>query len=67
MQPVRQPFGIAHEAGRPRIFAHAGQDALAAAHGPGIAWACMCVVVLVDAFRGAAQRQLAQRRQLRAK
>ena len=65
MQPVRQPFGIAHEAGRPRIFAHAGQDALARRPRPRDRMGLhVREQLLVDAFRGAAQRQLAQRRQV---
>ncbi len=65
MQPVRQPLGVAHEAGRARILAEAHQDALA--RGPRTLDRVGLHVgeqLLVDALGGAAQRQLAQRGQV---
>ena len=65
MQPVRQPLGIAHEASRARVLADADQDALArcpgARNGAGLH---LSEQLLVDPLGGAAQRELAQRRQV---
>ena len=61
MQTVRQALGVAHEAGRARIFADADQNAL-----PGRPWPRngmslhMREQLLVHALRGAAKRKLAQ-------
>ena len=65
MQPIRQPLGVAHQAGRARILAEADQDALA--RGPGAGDGVGLHVgeqLLVDALGGAPQRQLAQRGQI---
>ena len=65
MQPVGQPLGVAHEAGRARVFADADQDALARRPRPRDRMRLhLGEQLLVDALGGAAQRQLAQRRQV---
>ena len=61
MQPVRQPFGVAHETGGARIFADAHQNALAsrprAGNGMGLH---VGEQLLVHALRRPAQRELPQ-------
>ena len=65
MQPVRQPLGVAHEAGGARILADADQDALACRPRPGNGMRLhMGEQLLVDPLCGAAQRELAQRGQV---
>jgi hypothetical protein len=62
MQAVGQPFGVAHQPCRARIFAHADQNAFA--NGPRSVDGVGLHVgeqLLVDAVRGAPQRQFAQR------
>ena len=65
VQPVGQPLGVSHEAGRPRILADANQNALA--HRPGSGDGVGLHVgeqLFVDPFCGAPQRQFAQRGQI---
>ena len=65
MQPVRQPFGVAHEAGGARIFAHANQNALARRPRPRDRMGLhVREQLLVYPLRRPAQRQLAQGRQV---
>ena len=65
MQPVGQALGIAHEARSARILADADQDALARRPGPGDGMRLhVGEQLLVDALGGAAQGELAQRRQI---
>ena len=65
VQPVRQPFGVPHEAGRARVLADADQDALAGRpRSRDRVRLHLREQLLVDPVGGAAQRQLAQRRQL---
>ena len=65
VQPIRQPLGVAHEPGRHRRLADADENALAGRPWPlqrvGLQLAAQ---LLVDALGGAAQRQLAQRREI---
>jgi hypothetical protein len=65
MDAVGEPLGVAHQAGRSRILADADQNALARGPGPrdriGLH---VGEQLLVDAFGGASQRQLAQRGQV---
>ena len=65
MQPVRQPLGVAHQPGGLEVLAHAHQDALAG--GPGTRNGLglhLLEQLLVHPLGGAAERQLAQRREV---
>ena len=65
MQAVGQALGVAHEAGRARILADADQNALARRPRPRDgARLHLREQLLVDPLGGAAQRKLAQRRQV---
>ena len=62
MQAVGQALGVAHEAGAARVLVDADEDALAGGPRPGDrARLHLAQQLLVDAFGGAAQRELAQR------
>ncbi len=66
MQAVGEPFGVADEAGRARVFADANKDALArrprALNGARLHFSEQ---LLVHAFGGAAQGEFAERREVR--
>ena len=65
MQAVGKPLGVAHEPGGARVLAHADEEPLACGPRPwNGARLHLGEKLLVDALGGAAQRQLAQRRQI---
>ena len=63
MQAIREPLGVAHQPGAPRVLADADEDALARSPGPrnGVGLH-MREELLVDALGGAPQGQFAQER-----
>ena len=65
VQAIRQPLGVAHEPGRPRVLAEANQDALARRPGAGDRVRLhVREQLLVDALGRPPQCQLAQRSQI---